>query len=1062
MYNIRIKQLPKNGDQRNYSLVDRNDLYIKVNPINSDTNVKNTISAVPREEANIEAEGGETVIGDINNDGFLEHSKIVGKRHTQGGVPLNVAPGSFIFSDTKKLKIKDPEVLSIFGITKFDKGGITPAKIAQKYPMNNYMNILKDNSADPISKRTATQMLKNNLEKLGMLALVQESMKGFPDGVPAIAQSVMAGLQGQQSPGQEQGEGVAHEVMEGREAAGEEQGEMRYGGAYYQNAGTTKEKQKAKPKATTPAPGTFYINGKPNLITKKYKGFFGDEWVQFKNPITVVDEDGNPDTMEEMTVEDWNKLTKNKTLKMGYEDNFIAPNHYTDVANLTWWNQDRSLGDIGRGVKYNTLTYSTTPGAPAKPQVKKEMQPGYTFKEGNKTYKVVASDVYSPYGSESGNRQAVSVEQIDDPDQNFGSFFDTKFGKKLIPIEEYKKIVGATPSAGTSEYTPPPASTATNPYANVHQEVNLQALDTTTVQTNRSQKVVIKEDNAGTRTATQVTPKTKSTVRATAAPKVVNKTANTTSGVTTEYTDEEFEYGGTLPKHQGTEPGVPSTVQGTPEKTIVKWQISNKTGRKRPVYSDGTVGDVIEYNVADEDIRNQVGKKGYDFIDLKPEFRYQGKTVGHQTAQSGYKVDPESGFLYKDIKPGTAGLENYMEIHADAINAFPGGKEAWKKTMLANPGKENAAMTHLLNYENAAIGLLSGDKPYVDLNKPGALVPGVENFNLPGIKKKPAPVTPQVPPKEEIVVNQIQNQPIARRRRPWWIQDTMNYAAAMTDDVNYYPPAMSQVDLETPGYVLKDPDRQIAALQEQAARQQEGAYNSTAGNVAGASMVGQSDRNLGAAANIIGGVENENVNIVNPALARNAQITNQEAMLNENAKQNYIAQSATARQNYDNALRDLKWRQVKAWNQGTTNWMRHKQMEDVLFPNVGIDSITGDVYFPGGRQMYDAQGRPLYDPYINPTDPYGKRTKSGYSFEERVKYWKSQGYSNAEAIDAANSEINGKAALSNGSLKNSEFGDYMAAGKTLPQETKYGGKVKKQYGGVVFDFGALPLYFFED
>ena len=34
MYNIRIKQLPKNGDQRNYSLVDRNDLYIKVNPIN--------------------------------------------------------------------------------------------------------------------------------------------------------------------------------------------------------------------------------------------------------------------------------------------------------------------------------------------------------------------------------------------------------------------------------------------------------------------------------------------------------------------------------------------------------------------------------------------------------------------------------------------------------------------------------------------------------------------------------------------------------------------------------------------------------------------------------------------------------------------------------------------------------------------------------------------------------------------------------------------------------------------------------------------------------------------
>ena len=195
MYNIRIKQLPKNGDQRNYSLVDRNDLYIKVNPINQDSNVKNTISAVPREEANIEAEGGETVIGDINNDGFLEHNKIVGKRHTGGGVPLNVAPGSFIFSDTKKLKIKDPEVLSIFGITNIPTGGITPAKIANRYPMNNYMNILKDNDYDQLSKRTASKMLENNLEKLGMLALIQESMKGFPDGIPAIAESVMAGLQ---------------------------------------------------------------------------------------------------------------------------------------------------------------------------------------------------------------------------------------------------------------------------------------------------------------------------------------------------------------------------------------------------------------------------------------------------------------------------------------------------------------------------------------------------------------------------------------------------------------------------------------------------------------------------------------------------------------------------------------------------------------------------------------------------------------------------------------------------------------------------------------------------
>ena len=40
--------------------------------------------------------------------------------------------------------------------------------------------------------------------------------------------------------GQEQGEGVGHEVMEGREAAGEEEGQMRYGGLYKAQSGGKK------------------------------------------------------------------------------------------------------------------------------------------------------------------------------------------------------------------------------------------------------------------------------------------------------------------------------------------------------------------------------------------------------------------------------------------------------------------------------------------------------------------------------------------------------------------------------------------------------------------------------------------------------------------------------------------------------------------------------------------------------------------------------------------------------------------------------------------------------
>ncbi len=70
------------------------DQYIGV----KDTQVKDSISRVPRDEANLEAEGGETAYGDMNGDGMPEHYKIKGPRHTEGGVPLNLPDGTFIFS----------------------------------------------------------------------------------------------------------------------------------------------------------------------------------------------------------------------------------------------------------------------------------------------------------------------------------------------------------------------------------------------------------------------------------------------------------------------------------------------------------------------------------------------------------------------------------------------------------------------------------------------------------------------------------------------------------------------------------------------------------------------------------------------------------------------------------------------------------------------------------------------------------------------------------------------------------------------------------------------------
>ena len=142
------------------------------------------LKQVPRDEANLEAEKGESAFGDINGDGFTEHMKIGGKRHSEGGTPLNLPDGTFIFSDTAAMKIKDPEILAKFGKK---SGSFTPAELAKPYDINKYRTILEDPNSDKIDKKSAELMIKNINLKLGALALAQEAKKGFPQGIPEVA-----------------------------------------------------------------------------------------------------------------------------------------------------------------------------------------------------------------------------------------------------------------------------------------------------------------------------------------------------------------------------------------------------------------------------------------------------------------------------------------------------------------------------------------------------------------------------------------------------------------------------------------------------------------------------------------------------------------------------------------------------------------------------------------------------------------------------------------------------------------------------------------------------------
>ena len=104
------------GDQKNFGLVTISDFTSDSGnggSVKSDPKVSNSLSPVPRDEANLEAEKGETVLTDMNNDGEFELYDITGKRHKDGGTPLDLPPQSFVYSDTRELLMKKDEMEEI-------------------------------------------------------------------------------------------------------------------------------------------------------------------------------------------------------------------------------------------------------------------------------------------------------------------------------------------------------------------------------------------------------------------------------------------------------------------------------------------------------------------------------------------------------------------------------------------------------------------------------------------------------------------------------------------------------------------------------------------------------------------------------------------------------------------------------------------------------------------------------------------------------------------------------------------------------------------------------------
>lgn len=156
--------------------------------------LRKTMTAIPRDKANVEVEDNEVIVGDLAGDGMISSAVAKGERHTNGGIPLNLPDDTFIFSDTRSMLIKDPSILAKFGKGSIDgkkTKGYTPAELAKPYDITKYRKILQDPESDAIDRKTAEMMIKNYTMKLGALAIAQESKKGFPQGIPSLARPYM-------------------------------------------------------------------------------------------------------------------------------------------------------------------------------------------------------------------------------------------------------------------------------------------------------------------------------------------------------------------------------------------------------------------------------------------------------------------------------------------------------------------------------------------------------------------------------------------------------------------------------------------------------------------------------------------------------------------------------------------------------------------------------------------------------------------------------------------------------------------------------------------------------
>lgn len=996
---VRIKKNPshRTGDQFDYAAVTHPTF---PNYFTSGEQVKNTIGGVPREMANIEAEGGETIIGDLNNDGNIEHFTITGKRHSQGGVPMNVPPGSFIFSDTKKMRIKDREVLDYFGMGD-RKGGYTPAEISKRYKLNEFMQTVNSSSADALSKRTAEDMLNKNMRKLAELAAYQEMMKG--NQPPAVSQQILGG-----------------------------QEEMKEGGLVKMPGGGT-------PENYLRVGQEFYIGGNKVKIKSIDNNWIDEDFVHLDKPVNGISKISKDDFLK------YFNSNKQYTAPVGeYSGNL---NFVKSELGATGYNSSVPYATYN---SYKPVKFGSTPQADLSNYNLFSVSGVGDFKNGTQ-FQIAARryKVLDPMMMFNG-KQMMKVLDLDSNVERFILPDDLRAVKSGVFVNadgsfrDFGTTADSKPAAGSvqSEFTdnskqntPPAAANTPAPVKNTPAPAS-------------TPKAKTKAAPSGSTNFGSFEDAMNSLEYGGLVENIYDfggYVFDPQSGRMEKMAD------GGGPGEKEIDLGT-RTVNGKTYKVVRKGNtVTFVDPATNAVAFSGEKKKNI--NTYDPEAVKELEKDGVkltsamDISDLST-------TPGHQ----GMRTDNERIFGKRNWKEGKE-YEDFKTRHAAFLSANPGfdpTKEADVKKFQKYYNDDIRKQAKAAGYDDAKANEFVSKFGFDETKAEG--IPnafdgkfGQYTWSRPTFSITPKPGPDPKPKPEPDPIEGVEEFDNKVRRQPggMWIQNQNAIMTAMVEDPYYGAPALTQVDLVGFNPQLEEYSAKNAMLQSNLASLNNQFAMTGDAATSRAAMLGAVGRANEQGAGIIENIQNRNVNTTNQAAQINAEINNRENAANAELRKKYLDESNIYGQQLNNFFNNKRTRTVNAFNRGLAE-MQNTNMVESMFPQYTIDRFNGAV-------LYDpTQGLSLEDDItgtsgsqnFNP-DNYAAAANQYYNAIKKSNPSISDDVAYKQAFDMVEKNFG----IASRAQKGAGFMDAVSRMRQAPQQ---------RFGGSTPEYGIGGPFFYDD